>query len=53
METWTDEYLDLMVRKLTERKQRERGTDEGTADGKVSVETLAAGSHGMVEVVKK
>lgn len=53
METWTDEYLDLMVRKLTERKQRERGTDGGTADGKVSVEALAARSGGMVEVIKK
>ena len=44
MGTWTDEYLDLMIRKLTERKTRERDP-EG-----VSADALAAASNGMIEV---
>ncbi len=48
MGTWTDEYLDLMIRKLTERKTRER---EPSRDPEgVSVDALAAASNGMIEV---
>ena len=50
MGAWTDEYLDLMIQKLSERKQKERGH---TPDPEVSVETLAAKSRGMIRVVKQ
>ena len=45
---WTDELFDLMLEKLTERKKGKPPTDNT-----VSVETLAAQSRGMIEVVKK
>ncbi len=42
---WTDEKLALMIEKLAERKKGELGKDNT-----VSAETLAAQSHGMIEV---
>jgi len=49
---WTDELLNLMVEKLIDRKKKEIDAIKGR-DNAVSVETLAAQSHGMVKVVKK
>ena len=45
---WTDELLDLMVEKLTERKR-----PRTPIDNTVSAEMLATRSHGMIKVVKK
>ena len=55
MNNWTDELLDLMVEKLVERKEKERGAVRGERpqDRSVSVETLAATSRGMIKVEKK
>ncbi len=47
---WTDELLNLMVEKLSERKEREKKAIEGKPDNKVSTETLAAKSRGLIEV---
>ena len=46
---WTEELLDLMLKKLVERKRKEVNLIKGH-DNTVSVETLAARSHGMIEV---
>jgi len=50
VDNWTDELLNLMVGKLSERKEREKKAIEGKPDNKVSVETLAAKSRGLIEV---
>jgi len=42
---WTDELFDLMVEKLTERKNL-----KPPRDNTVPVETLAAQAHGLIEV---
>lgn len=48
---WTDELLTLMIEKLSERKDRELRALKGkTSNNEVSSETLAARSHGMIEV---
>lgn len=49
---WTDELLDLMVRKLTERKMRE-ASPVPEEKATVPVDVLAATSGGMVKVVTK
>jgi len=46
---WTDELFDLMVEKLTERK-KSTPIKGHTSENVVSVEMLAAQSHGMIEV---
>ena len=48
---WTHELLDLMVRKLGERKERELAAIQGRSST-MSAEQLAARSRGMIEVVK-
>lgn len=55
---WTEELLNLMVEKLTERKQRETKAIEKSGsqtpkDQSVSIETLSAMSGGLIKVVKK
>ncbi len=42
---WTDELLELMVTKLTERKEHNAKPAPG-----VSTEALAAASGGMIEI---
>jgi len=45
---WTDELLELMLEKLIERKKKESDAIKGRKT--VSAETLAAQSHGAIEV---
>ena len=47
---WTDELLNLMIEKLSERKKRE--SEPPPPEEGASVETLAMRSGGMIEVVK-
>lgn len=47
LNNWTDEKFNLMVEKLVERKQQKPASP---IDNKVSVETLVAQSHGLIEV---
>lgn len=50
---WTEEELNLMTQKLAERKglKSEKVTsNEASGRQKVSVESLVAGSNGMIEV---
>lgn len=46
---WTDELFALMIEKLGDRKKMESDAIKGR-DNTVSTETLAARSHGMIEV---
>jgi len=47
---WTEELLELMVKKLVERKQRESDAISGKTSA--PVESLETTSRGMVKVVK-
>ena len=49
---WTDELLNLMVEKLTERKERELNAMNGNHSGAVTVsaETMQAMSKGYIKV---
>jgi len=47
---WTEELLELMVKKLVERKHRETGALSGDDSLKVDAETLSKVSNGMIEV---
>jgi len=55
---WTEELLNLMTRKLAERKGLSSQTDAGKPDkvrtapgkNKVSIESLVASSNGAIEV---
>ena len=49
---WTDELLNLMVEKLTERKERELNAMNGHKP-EVSAEMLTAQSRGMVAMEKR
>ncbi len=48
---WSDEQLDVMVQKLTERKAREAACPPKVPEHRVSVDQLAKGSRNMVKVV--
>jgi len=48
---WTDELLEMMILKLSERKQREADAWK-SKDTTVSPEHLAARSSGMIEYKK-
>lgn len=54
---WTDEFLDLMVEKLTERKERERQTRSSASSGDsgghtVPASILFAQASNLVKVIK-
>lgn len=58
LDNWTDELLDLMVKKLVERKRRERQTmrpisSSSSSDNKVPDSMLFARAKNLVKVVKK
>ena len=52
---WTDEKFELMVSKLTERKEREVGPKppSNTDSDLASLQALANKSKGFIKVVKK
>ena len=54
MNNWTDELLDLMIEKLTERKNRVKGVPTGDPGGhRVPASMLFAQASNLVKVVKK
>ena len=51
-ENWSDELFSLMVKKLTERRERERKAIEGT-EGLISSDELIKRMGSSVEVIEK